>query len=116
MRRRNLKGRCEKRMIPKCSEVCKTYDDVQYAAAEMLSEVEEIKEIRCNVWLEGLGLEKEYTSDFVCEKNDGSLMVRECVFRKHIGKPMTAELLEASRAFWEARGGYDWGLIEDEAE
>ena len=27
MRKRNFKGRCEKRMIGKCTEVCRTYDE-----------------------------------------------------------------------------------------
>ena len=31
MRKKNLKGRCEKRMIEKSKEVCKTYDAIQYA-------------------------------------------------------------------------------------
>ena len=29
MRKRNFKGRCEKRQIAKCAEVCRTYDDIQ---------------------------------------------------------------------------------------
>ncbi len=30
MRKKNFKGRCEKRMIRKCMEVCRTYDAIQY--------------------------------------------------------------------------------------
>ena len=81
MRKKNFKGRCEKRMIGKCSDVCRTYDAIQYAYADLLQESEEVKEIRCNVLLDGLDV-GEYTSDFVCTKADGDLMVRECVFRK----------------------------------
>ena len=42
----------------------------------------------------------EYTSDFVCTKADGDLMVRECVFRKFLMKPLTVKLLDASRDYW----------------
>ena len=48
-------------------------------------------EIRCNVLLDGLDV-GEYTSDFVCTKADGDLMVRECVFRKFLMKPLTMKL------------------------
>ena len=74
MRKKNFKGRCEKRMIGKCSEVCRTYDAIQYAYADLLQESDEIREIRCNVLLDGLDV-GEYTSDFVCTKTDGDLLV-----------------------------------------
>ncbi len=45
MRKKNFKGRCEKRMIGKCSDVCRTYDAIQYAYADLLQESDEIKEI-----------------------------------------------------------------------
>ena len=54
MRKKNFKGRCEKRMIGKCSDVCRTYDAIQYAYADLLQESDEVKEIRCNVLLDGL--------------------------------------------------------------
>ena len=91
MRKKNFKGRCEKRVIGKCSEVCRTYDAIQYAYADLLQKNDEIKEIRCNVLLDGLEV-GEYTSDFVCTKTDGDLMVRECVFRKFLMKPLTVKL------------------------
>ena len=37
MRKKNFKGRCEKRVIAKCSEVCRTYDAIQYAYADAVS-------------------------------------------------------------------------------
>ena len=49
MRKRNFKGRCEKRQIAKCAEVCRTYDDIQRVYAERLSEREGITEISCHV-------------------------------------------------------------------
>ena len=113
MRKKNFKGRCEKRMIGKCSDVCRTYDAIQYAYADLLQESEEVKEIRCNVLLDGLD-GGGYTSDFVCTKTDGDLMVRECVFRKFLMKPLTVKLLDASREYWIRHGVTDWGLVIDE--
>ena len=110
MRKKNFKERCEKRMIGKCAEVCGTYDAVQYACADLLQANDEVKEIRCNVLLDGLDV-GEYTSDFVCTKADGDLMVRECVFRKFLMKPLTVKLLDASREYWLRRGVTDGALM-----
>lgn len=116
MRKKNFKGRCEKRKLPKCEEVCRTYDDIQYVYAELLSATKDIKSFRVNVVLDGLE-EGEYTSDFVCVKLDGDLMVRECVSRQYLTKPMTAKLLDMSREYWLRHGVSDWGIvIEKEGE
>ncbi len=72
MRKRNYKGRCEKRSISKCKEICRTYDSIQYAYADVLQQNEDIKEIKCNVLMDGLTI-GEYTSDFVCIKADNAL-------------------------------------------
>jgi len=113
MRKKNFKGRCEKRTLGKCAEVCRTYDPIQYAFADILQADDSIKEIRCNVLLDGLDL-GEYTSDFVCVKSNGDLMVRECVYRKFLMKPLTVKLLDVSREYWLRRGVTDWGLVIDE--
>lgn len=55
-----------------------------------------------------------YTSDFVCVKSDGDLMVRECVFRRLLMKPLTVKLLDTSRDYWLRHGVTDWGLVVDE--
>ena len=107
MRKKNFKGRCEKRTISKCEEVCRTFDSIQYAYADALQASEDIKEIRCNVPLDGLP-DGEYTSDFVCTKTNGDLLVRECVERRFLTKPMTVKLLDASRLYWLRRGVTDW--------
>ena len=112
MRKKNFKGRCEKRVIPKCNDVCRTYDPIQSAYADMLAADDAIQEIRCNVLLDGLEV-GEYTTDFLCVKTDGDLMVRECVFRKHLTKPLTIKLLDASREYWLRHGVTDWGLVID---
>ena len=113
MRKKNFKGRCEKRTISKCEEVCRTFDSIQYAYADVLQASENIKEIRCNVPLDGLP-DGDYTSDFVCKKTDGDLLVRECVERRFLTKPMTVKLLDASRLYWLRRGVIDWGLVVNE--
>ncbi len=61
MRKKNFKERCEKRMLDKCKDVCRTYDAIQYAYADILSDCSDIVEFRCNVFLEGLE-EGEYTN------------------------------------------------------
>jgi hypothetical protein len=96
MRKKNYKGRCEKRKLSKCKGVCKTYDALQYTYADMLEADNDIVEIRCNVQLEGM----DYTSDFLCIKANGEYMVRECVYRKLLTKPMTMKMLESSRQYW----------------
>lgn len=113
MRKKNFKGRCEKRTISKCEEVCRTFDSIQCAYADVLQASENIKEIRCNVPLDGLP-DGEYTSDFVCTKTNGELLVRECVERRFLTKPLTVKLLDVSRLYWLRRGVTDWGLVVNE--
>lgn len=115
MQRKNYKGRCEKRMLSKCEDVCRTYNPIQYAYADILQLSNDVKEFRCNVLMEGL-TEGEYTTDFVCVKNNNDLMIRECVFRKHLTKPLTVKLLDASKQYWERHGVTDWGLVIDVEE
>lgn len=110
MRKMGYKGRAEKRSLSKSKEICRTYDPIQGKYAEKLEESPDIQEIRCNVLLEGLE-EGEYTSDFVCVKKNGDLMVRECLQRDRLTKPMNAKLLNVSRNYWIKRGVTDWGLI-----
>lgn len=112
MRKKGYKGRCEKRKLSKSEEVVRTYDAVQFQYADILQNCNEIKEIRCNVLMDGLP-EGEYTSDFVCVKTNGDLMVRECVFRKYLTKPLTVKLLDISREYWLKHGVLDWGLVVD---
>jgi len=112
MRKKGYKGRCEKRTLSKCQGVFKSYDVIQSAYADILETDEAISEIRANVLLEGLA-EGEYTSDFLCIKADGDILVRECVQRKFLTKPMTVKLLDVSHDYWLRRGVTDWGLVID---
>ena len=110
MRKKNYKGSCEKKSVPKCNEIFKAYDAIQNAYVDVLSSRNDIVEIRCNVPLEDM----DYTSDFLCIKTSGEMLVRECLYRKLITKPMTIRLLEESRQYWLRRGITDWGLIINE--
>ncbi|WP_026395835.1 hypothetical protein [Acetobacterium malicum] len=110
MRKKNYKGRCEKKSILKSNEIFKGYDAVQCAYVDVLSARDDIVEIRCNVPLDDM----DYTSDFLCFKASGEMLVRECLYRKMITKPMTIKLLEASRQYWLRRGVKDWGIVVNE--
>lgn len=99
--------------MSKCADkFVRTYNVIEAQYAEKLQENPDVKEFRCQVLLEGLEI-GDYCSDFVATKVDGNLMVRECVYRKHLSKPMTAKLLDASRNFWTRRGVSDWGIVID---
>ena len=115
MRKKGFKGRCDKRTLTKCKEVCRTYDPIQYAYAEKLQENDSVKEIRCNVPLDGLS-EGDYMTDFVCIKADNDMMVRECVQRRFLLKPLTVRLLDASREYWRRHGVSYWGIVIDAEE
>lgn len=112
MRNKGLKTRCTKQSLPKFEGVCKTFDKVQTEAAVVLSKMEDVKNIRSNVD-SAIVDSTVFTSDFVCEKENGDLAVWECVYRKHLMKPLTVKLLDASRSFWLSRGA-EWGIIIDE--
>lgn len=113
MRIKKVKTMCVKRQLTKCKGVCRTYDDVQYAGADYINELDGVKSFECNVLLKGLA-EGEYTTDFVLTMEDGEIKVFECVRRETLTRPKTAKLLEASRQFWLRRGVTDWGLIVNE--
>ena len=111
MRKKDYKGRCEKRILTKCRETVRTYDAIQYAYADMLQNQEEITEFQCNVPLDGEA--EGYTTDFLCIRTDSDYMVRECVQRKYLTKPLTVKLLDMSRGYWLKHGVTDWGVVID---
>lgn len=112
MKKKNYKGKCVKKSVSKAKDVCRTYNEIQFKYLDVLQDNPDIKTIQCNVLLESDEL-KEYTTDFVCVKIDGDIMVRECVLRKLLLKPRTTKLLDASRVYWSQRGIIDWGLVID---
>ena len=112
MQKQNYKGRCEKISLKKSSEPCRTYSPIQLVYARELDTNDDIKEISCNVLLDDFS-EGAYTTDFVCTKSNGDLMIRECVFRKFLTKPKTIKLLDASCKYWFCKGISDWGIVID---
>ena len=116
MRSKNFKGsKCVKMKLSKSDEIVRTFDNIQTAYAQILDKNENIQKIQCNVPLEGVE-EGEFTTDFLCTKTDGDLMVRECVFRKKLSLPRTFKLLDASRDYWTKRGIVDWGIVIEQEE
>lgn len=113
MVKKNYKGRCVKRSFPKAKDVLRLYSKIQERYAVLLQEDDEITKIRCNVPLDGSSV-GDYTSDFVCVKKNKDILVRECVRRCHLTKPMTVKLLDASRNYWLRHGVMDWGIVIDE--
>lgn len=113
MVKKNYKGRCIKLSLTKSKDVLKLYSKIQERCAVLFQEDEKITEIRCNVPLDGLSV-GDYTSDFVCIKKNKDILVRECVRRCHLTKPMTVKLLDASRNYWLRHGVMDWGIVIDE--
>ena len=113
MQKKNFKGRCLKKQLSKCEGVCRTFSVLADAYAEALENNEEIEQIRCNVLMEGLTL-GDYTTDFVCKKTNGDLLVRECVLRRSSRRPPTVKTLDESRKFWMQHGVKDWGIVIDE--
>ena len=103
MRKRIIKAVAKKRVLSKCPSVCKLYDPLQNAFADILDAQNDIQAIKCNVFLGNLEI-GEYTTDFVCTLTSGDLMVRECVQRSHLSKPLTAKLLDTSREYWLKHG------------
>ena len=111
MRKKNYKGRCEKKTIDKCKTVCKTYDPIQSAYVDILDDRNDVAEIKCNVELDGDAA--DFTTDIVAVMTDGELMVRECVSRKILPRPLTIKMLDLSQTYWMKKGVKDWGLVID---
>lgn len=111
MRKKNYKGRCEKRAIKKCESICKTYDPIQSAFVTILDNRDDIAEIQCNVELDGDAA--DFTTDIVAVMTNGELMVRECVSRKILPRPLTIKMLDLSQQYWMKKGVSDWGLVID---
>ena len=115
MRRTDYKGKRITRKLEKSAALFEAFDDIQNALGTILDEDPSIVEIQCNVPLEDTSI-GNYTSDFVCIKQDGSLMVRECVYRKVLLRPKTVTLLDFSQRYWFQRGVTDWMVVINHEE
>lgn len=110
MKKVNYKGRCEKRKVSKCKDICQTYSKIQSAMVDVLENDDSVESFACNVRLTGIA-DDLYSSDFVIKRTDGSTMVRECVWRFNLNKPSYAKLLDLSRNYWLSKGVEDWGIV-----
>ena len=110
MKKINYKGRCEKRKVSKCKEICRTYSKIQSALVNVLEQDENVASFECNVCLEGVS-DNMYSSDFVIRMLDGSTKVRECVWRTNLLKPSYVKLLDISRNYWLSHGIENWGIV-----
>ena len=81
MKKINYKGRCEKRKVSKCKDVCRTYSKIQSALVNELEKDEDVASFECNVCLEGVS-DNMYSSDFVIKTVDSSTRVRGLPFLK----------------------------------
>ena len=116
MKKKNYRGvSCIKRTVSKCIGICKTYGELDTKYADMLAENDSVKEFETNRLFECDEL-KEYTSDFVGIRTDGSLFVRECVLMKLLVRPSVCKLLDASRKYWIEKGVRDWGIVVDDSK
>ena len=111
MRNSNSRGKTLKKKLNKCKKVFYAYSELQYEYGTHLDMDDDLVEIRCNVKRPGCSVGDEYTSDFVCVKKNGEIMVRECVERSKFLRPSTCKLLDASRNYWLSKGIIDWSVV-----
>ena len=48
MKKINYKGRCEKRKVSKCKDICRTYSKIQSAMVDLLEIDEKVTSFECN--------------------------------------------------------------------
>ncbi len=104
-----------KKKLNKCKTVFSAYNDIQYKYGVQLDSNQEIANIECNVKLVGCTEGDYYTTDFYCTKTNGEFLVRECVDKNKLLKPMTVKLLDISRNYWLSKGITDWGIVLNES-
>lgn len=102
-----------KRKLSKCNKIFVAFNELQLKYGETLENNEEILDIRFNVELTDFELGDNFTTDFLCTKRDGEMLVRECVYRKNLLKPAVIKMLDASRNYWKSRGIDNWGIVLD---
>ena len=100
-----------KRQLSKCKTIFVAYNEIQLAYGSKLDKNSDIVDIKCNVKLVGCPNGENYTTDFYCTKTNGEKMVRECIDKNKLLKPMTAKMLDISRNYWMSKGISDWGIV-----
>ena len=115
MKKINYKGRCERRKVSKCKDVCRTYTKIQSAFVDLLEKDDDVVSFECNVPLKGVA-DNMYSTDFVITKRDGTTMIRECVWRFNMSKPSYTKLLDISRNYWLSKNVEDWGIVIEKGD
>ena len=113
MKKVDYKGRCIKRQLSKCKDICRSYSEMQDDYARFLQVDDNVISFACNIKLDEDPETENYTTDFVITMADGTIRVRECVYRKHLERPSTARLLDLSKDYWRSKGVMDWGIVVD---
>lgn len=116
MRNSNTHSVTLKRQLKKCQVVFNAYNDIQYAYGIKLDSNPDVVDIKCNVKLVECPEGEHYTTDFYCTKINGEIMVRECVDKEKLLKPLTAKMLDISRNYWLSKGVVDWGIVLNEGK
>ena len=107
----NTRSKTIKKKLSKCKNIFYAHSNLQFEYGNNLDLNDDIVEIKCNVKLIGCELGDSYTSDFVCIKRSGETMVRECVEKSKLIKPLTCKMLDSSRNYWLSKGVDDWGIV-----
>lgn len=47
MKKINYKGRCEKRKVSKCEDICRTYSKIQSAMVDVLEKDDDVDSFEC---------------------------------------------------------------------
>lgn len=107
MKKKNYRGTaCTKRSVAKCIGVCRTFGILETAYADRLSQEKKVKSFQTNIPICG-----EFMTDFLICKKDGTMAVRECVYRKILTRASTLNRLDISKKYWEEKGIIDWGIV-----
>ena len=116
MHNSNSRVKTYKKKLNKCKKIFYAFSEFQYWYGNYLDMDQDIVEIRPNIKLVGCDISdgKDYTTDFVCVKTNGEILVRECVEKLKLLKPMTCKLLDLSRNYWLSKGVEDWGVVVGE--
>lgn len=116
MRNSKTHSKTLKRRLTKSQTIFYAYNDIQYAYGIKLDSNPDVVDIKCNVKLIGCPEGEHYTTDFYCTKINGEIMVRECVEKEKLLKPLTAKMLDISRIYWLSKGVVDWGIVLNETK
>ena len=116
MRNSNTHSLTMKKKLKKSKTTFNAYNELQYRYGIKLDDNPDILEIQANIKLVDCPQGDCYSTDFYCVKTTGEPMVRECVYKDKLLKPMTIKLLDISRNYWLSKGITDWGIVISEKE